>query len=273
MKFCYIDESGMGEEPYAAMVGVVVDAARMAPTKVEWSAFLAELCATYGRDIEELHTNEFYRGRGFWRDLDRVQRLAIIERLVGWLEGRKHHVVYSVLDKGLFEARRGVDARVDEIGTHWRFLAMHIALAVQKKYQIDKKPKGDTVLVFDNRERDKHDFTSLVRSPPAWTDSYYERTAKQDQLSVLVDVPHFVDSKHVGLIQAADLLSYLVRQHIELSLGVRTVSYHGEDTTIKGWVDQVFGRSIGRQYIYPSKGRCPTTELFYELAPAPARDT
>jgi len=29
MKFCYLDESGIGDEPYAVMVGIIVDAQRM----------------------------------------------------------------------------------------------------------------------------------------------------------------------------------------------------------------------------------------------------
>jgi|GEM_PF-2882739 hypothetical protein len=33
MKFCYFDESGMGEEPYLVIVGIIVDATRMHITK------------------------------------------------------------------------------------------------------------------------------------------------------------------------------------------------------------------------------------------------
>lgn len=33
MKFCYVDESGTGDEPYAVMVGIVVDTQRMHVTK------------------------------------------------------------------------------------------------------------------------------------------------------------------------------------------------------------------------------------------------
>jgi hypothetical protein len=36
MKFCYIDESGTGNEPHAAMVGIVVDALHKRPAKTGW---------------------------------------------------------------------------------------------------------------------------------------------------------------------------------------------------------------------------------------------
>lgn len=33
MKFCYFDESGLGEEPYLLVAGIIVDATRMHVTK------------------------------------------------------------------------------------------------------------------------------------------------------------------------------------------------------------------------------------------------
>lgn len=63
MKFCYCDESGMGEEPIATMVGVVVDADRMHLTKSEWARLLRYLSRETGRTVTELHMRDLYQGR------------------------------------------------------------------------------------------------------------------------------------------------------------------------------------------------------------------
>ena len=64
MKFCYVDESGTGDEPYAVMVGIVVDALRMRSTKADWDRLLAHLQGIVGRPVEEIHTRDFYAGEG-----------------------------------------------------------------------------------------------------------------------------------------------------------------------------------------------------------------
>jgi len=51
MKFCYLDESGTGEEPIAVMAGVITDAVRMHVTKSHWAALLNTLSAIAKRDI------------------------------------------------------------------------------------------------------------------------------------------------------------------------------------------------------------------------------
>jgi len=273
VKFCYIDESGMGEEPYATMVGIVVDSQRMAPTKAEWAELLATLSGIVGRGIDEFHTHAFYPGNGIWRGIGGAERAEIIAAIIAWLEARKHHIVYSAVDKAAYARLQPADPRISEIGSIWRMLALHVALAIQKKYQSEKKNKGHSVLVFDNREGDRKGFTNLMVNPPAWTDTYYARGKKQSPLDMIVDVPHFVDSKHVGLIQVADLLSYLLRHHIELHNGHRQENYAGEAARISDWVETALARTIGGTNIYPKRGRCAAGELFYACAPEPVRNT
>ena len=60
MKFCYFDESGMGEEPYIVMAGIIVDAQRMHVTKNAWNEFLAQLSNATKRTISEFHFRDFY---------------------------------------------------------------------------------------------------------------------------------------------------------------------------------------------------------------------
>ena len=99
MKFVYIDESGLGEEPIGVMVGVVADSHRMRVTKQDWTSLLDILSRIIGRQIEEIPYRVFYSGNSPWRDLNGGQRSAIINAIFQWLHERRHSIVYTAVDK------------------------------------------------------------------------------------------------------------------------------------------------------------------------------
>lgn len=267
MKFCYLDESGTGEEPIAVMAGVITDATRMRVTKHHWSSLLEALSEIIGRNIQEIHTRDFYSGNSPWRELDGNQRAAIISAIFDWLRDRKHHVVYTAVNKQIFQEEFHEEPIAGDIGTLWRFMALHITLSLQKYFQREKKNKGNTVLIFDNEEWEKVRFTDLVLNPPDWTDTYYNRDKNQERLDQIVDVPHFVDSKEVGLIQLADFICFFLRKHIELQLMIAEPAYKDEIEKVATWANQIFSQSIPKSYVYLSKGRCEASELFCKYAP------
>jgi len=145
MKFVYIDESGIAEEPIGVMVGVIADSQRMRPTKEAWSNLLSELSRIIGRTIREIHTRDFYSGNSPWRDLDGNQRLAIITAIFKWLPARKHSIVYSAVDKEKFRKSFDDEPVASDIATLWRFLALHISLSLQKYFQGAPRGKNRTV--------------------------------------------------------------------------------------------------------------------------------
>lgn len=267
MKFCYIDESGMGSEPYAVMVGVVVDAYRMRPTKAEWDELLTTLSGIVGRTVTEFHTKDFYAGNSPWRGLDGAQRARIIDAIFEWFSERKHHIVYSAIDKAQHSRIAATDRRVADLGTLWRCLAAHIALALQKAHQGKAGNKGHTVLIFDQHEKDQKKFAELLLDPPAWSDTYYNKGKKQDRLDQIIDVPHFVNSSHVGLIQLADCFSYIFRRHLELQDGKAIENYAGEVAKVKTWIDKAMSRSLPSASMYPKRNRCNTAQTFWDMAP------
>jgi len=267
MKFCYVDESGTGEEPIAVMAGVVTDATRMRVTKVHWTGLLDTLSGIIGRRIDEIHTRDFYSGNSPWRELNGKQRSNIISAIFNWLKERKHPVVYTAIDKKVFNKKFKKEPVSSDIGSLWRFMALHITLSLQKHTQKEKKNKGNTLLVFDNEESEKNRFTDLVLNPPDWTDSYYNRAKKQEKLDQIIDVPHFVDSKEVGLIQLADFICFFLRKHIELTMGYTEPAYKDEATKVADWASQIFECSISKSCIYLSRGRCEASELFCKYAP------
>ena len=274
MQFVYIDESGMGEEPIGVMVGVIADSHRMRRTKTEWNSLLIALSEIIGKQIYEIHTRDFYSGNSPWRDLNGHQRSAIIEAIFQWLNERRHSIVYSAVDKTIFYDQVQEEPLFEDITTLWRFLATHLALSIQKRFQGSPRGNnrtvnhsGHSVLIFDNEYREEKHFTDLLLNAPDWTDTYYDRRPRQEKLCQIIDVPHFVDSKDVGLIQLADFICFFLRKFIELELGYIEHDYSDEIEKVRHWTELIFSRAIDKRFIYLSRGRCDCSDLFCRYAP------
>lgn len=272
MNLCYCDESGTGEEPIAVMVGVVVDASRMHLTKAHWQELLDDLSEEAGRQIAELHTRDFYAGNSVFRGLNGPTRSAVISNIFDWLVERKHHIVFSSVLKSSYQQARVRGDIPDELNTLWRFLGFHLILAMQKHCQGETGVKGHTIFVFDNEEREHMRFADLIARPPTWSDAYYERRTRQEQLDQIVDVPYFGDSRDVVLVQLADFIAFFLRRHGEIQEGLVGSEYADEREKIEGWIATVADRSIGRRFIYPKTGRERAAELFFQHAPQSIRN-
>jgi len=267
MNFCYLDESGTGNEPYAVMTGIIVNAYRMNITKKDWAELLNALSQIIGKPLQEIHTSDFYAGNGPWRNLDGPIRARIIGIIFDWLDKRKHEIVYTAIDKTLFSSNFHNEPHVSDVCTLWRFMALHICLSLQKYFQSYKGNKGNTVVIFDNQETEAEEFIKLIRKPPEWTDTYYQLKQSQERLDQIIDVPYFGDSRHVGLIQLADFVSFFLRKHIEIQMGIPP-DYVDEPRLIEEWAKIALKQSIPTSAIYLKKGRCECADLFYRYAPS-----
>ncbi|MTI87500.1 MAG: DUF3800 domain-containing protein [Balneolaceae bacterium] len=258
------------------MAGVIADAARMRPTKEDWDSLLNYLSEKLvGKEITEIHTHELYRGNGEWRGIDGPQRSIIIDVIFEWLTKRKHHVIFTAVDTNKFnEEHKGNDFSKD-IESLWQFLSFHITLSLQKCMQgakrggtrRKKESKNNSVLVFDHQHREQKKFTELLLTPPEWSRTYYDKVKHQDDLAKIVDVPHFVDSKQVGMIQLADFISYFVRKYLEIENGFEEESYEGELNKLEEWYAIIESRCICMSNSFPKRGRCDTAEYFYSFVP------
>jgi hypothetical protein len=268
VNLCYCDETGIGQEPIAVMAGIVVDSSWMHLTKTHWQDLLDILSERVGRQVVELHTRDFYAGNDIWRHrINGPERTEVFNAIFAWLAERKHHIVYSAVVKSSFD-RAFATQDIPDGFDYWRFLGFHLVLAMQKHGQREKGVKGNTLFIFDNEERQRLRFTDLIVRPPAWSDEYYQRREKQDQLDQIIDVPYFGDSRDVVLIQLADLVAFLLRRHAEIQGGLIGPRYQGEDQKIAAWAKAISDRSIGRSFMYPKTGRDYAEELFYQHAPA-----
>lgn len=267
MKFCYLDESGMGSEPFLVVAGIIVDAKRMHQTKAAWADFLNYLTDTVGQKVNEFHTRNFYRGRGLWANIDGSERAKIISAVLNWITSRKHHITFSAIDKTAFAANKEAGA-FESLETPWRAAAFHCILGLQKHHQNQSNNKGHTVLVFDREKNEESCLTKLVSDPPEWTNSFYSKGSKPSALDNIVDVPFFVDSEQALLIQIADMVSFILRTYAELRSGATVDHYIGESNKIEMWAGQIFKRSIPQAMRYPTKGRNSAAQQFWNVAPS-----
>jgi hypothetical protein len=252
---CYCDESGIGQEPIATMVGVIVDASRMRKTKEDWQFLLGILSNLAGKKVAELHTADFYAGNGVWRIMEGPDRASFIDAIFNWLTERKHSIVYSSVNKNIFHANSNIDIPA-EINNVWQFMGFHLILSIQKYQQTKAKNKGNTYLFFDNEEREERRFIDLVKNPPNWSDEYYARAKKQSSLDQIIDsCPHFSDSKDVGLLQVADFLAFFLRRYAEISENLSAPDYADEKVKLKEWIGKFQQRMIPQAHIYPKTAR------------------
>jgi len=272
VKFCYCDESGTGDEPIGVMVGVVVDAQRMHRTKKDWSELLASLSERAGPEIAEMHTRDFYAGNSPWRAMTGQERAAVVGDVCKWLRARKHRLVFTGVDKDAYFTARANASLPPELNTPWRFMGFHIALSLQRAHQAEGRNKGHTLLVFDNEECERMRFTDIICRPQTWSDQYYERAKRQEQLDQIIDVPYFGDSREVGLLQVADFVAFFLRRNAELALPASAERFAGERNQVRAWAALLAERVIDGRHVFPKKNRSAAVDLFWRFAPESIRD-
>lgn len=271
MKFCYFDESGMGTEPILVMSGIIVDAQRMHVTKDLWADFLDTLSDVAKKPIKEFHSRKFYNGTGPWRTIDGATRANIITAIIKWLGQRKHKITFTAIQKDNYKSLYKKNNTLKDLHSLWCTAAMHCILSLQKHHQKEKKTKGHTVLIFDREVREEEKLSNLVHSSPNCIGSYCQLDEDDPVLDQIIDVPFFADSKTVLLIQIADLISYILRTYAEIEEGLMKERYSGEKIKMKKWIRQIDDLCLPASTRYPSKGRCETSQLFWNLAPQSLR--
>ena len=266
MKFCYADESGHGAE-YMVIVGVVVDAIRMHRTKEDWNDLIKELYdVTEGR-FSELKAGQLYRGNDLWRQWDSGERTELIERIISWMVKRKHEITFAAVSRSRLASQRSA-ASLDGMqnATEWGIAAMHLILEVQKWSQKEKNNKGNTVFVFDNAQ-EKDELLKLTHEPPGATGGFYNLKKKQRPLDQLIDVPYFVDSRHVGLIQVADLFAFLLRLYADLADGLMEEKFEGELKRVNSWIAGMRPVLLPDSVRWPKSSKDPCARFFQSIAP------
>lgn len=273
LKFCYADESGHGAE-VIVMTGVIVDSARMHRTKSGWND-LIETCNklvrnspnSNGRQISELKGRDIYRGNAAWRTLDGGERTKLIELVIRWMCERKHKVTFGAVSRArLLAIRSSIDLEGFQDASEWCIASMQLILGLQRQHQKLKKNKGNTVYVFDNAQ-EKDELLRYVQDVPFPLNAYYDHQRGTPMLDQVIDVPFFVDSKHVELIQVADLFSYIFRLYSELKEGLTEEKFEGEQERLRDWIDLLNPVLLPNSSRWKKSPQDPCASFFRSVAP------
>ena len=266
MKFCYADESGHGAE-IVVVAGVIVDATRMNRTKSDWGQLISILDENSNGRLVELKGRELYRGNATWREWDGGVRSKIIDIIIRWMNERRHAITFGAVSKSrLRTACAQFDLDGLEQAKEWCIAAFHLMLGVQKNYQRLKKNKGNSVFVFDN-VAEFQELLRIVDNPPTATEGFYRRDKNQLPLDQVIDVPYCADSRHVGLIQVADLFAYILRLYADISEGVTPEKFEGERDRLQSWIEAMGPVLLPNSARWPRSSSEPCTEFLRQIAP------
>ena len=281
MKFVYLDESGTGEEAISIMAGIVVDTMHMRKAKHEWGQHIQRLSLLTNKPFTELKASQLFNGKGPWKAIDGATRLGAVSEIIDWFEQSLLKVICVGVEQSKFESCTKQLKAYPEIASKWRLMAMHTVLALQKHFQSAPQrntkrrkiePKGHCLLIFDDQHRERAKFHETFLDPPAWSDEYYDLAKGQEKISQIIDVPHFVDSKHIGLVQLADLFAYILRRSSELSSGLSAPNFPTEQQVMTDLHARIAKHMLPKSANYPKRNRSGVAELLWEIAPEQVRN-
>jgi hypothetical protein len=198
-----------------------------------------------------------------------VERGAAIDAALDWFADKGHPIVFSATLRTNFDARIAAGCGMTaELGSRWVCEAFHIALSINKAHKGMKGNKGKSILVFDQGSGYERKLSELLVSPPAWSDTYYSKPRKKEQLEQIMDTSFFADSVHAPLIQIADAIAFIVRRLAEIRDAGHAERFKGELANLEGWLTKLEPNLKYGPHRYKKTGRCKCGDLFWDLAPA-----
>lgn len=273
MKVCYVDDSGNPvQDRVFAMVGIVADAARLNKTSRECTALFDDvrtLVTKEGKQSpQELKSSRILYGKDAWKHVDAEKRKKVFSDLSSWLTERKHDVIISAIDTNNATTAPKDSKIADEITKHlWIAAGLNVAIQLQAKHQGEKSNKGNTFLFIDDNCQKLPELCKLLWQAPKCLDGYYPKKSRQEHLDQIIDTAFAVRSHHCSLVQAADLLAFIVRRHFELLNSVSTPEWNEEPEFIKECLKAIAPRIYKNAGAMKSTNRSPMASWYRAIAP------
>lgn len=269
----YVDESGyVGSaknlnQPLQAMACILASAYTIHRTTDEF-ADIMKILRKNKIPLVELKAEEIYRGRDVWKKVEGNIRHRIFTQYFRWLLNRKHSIVLSLIDNNrFFDLKDSGNQIAKRLNSPYVAGALHIALAVQKHNQGQKKNKGKTILIFDEEKEFENRVENLIAQPPEFTDVFYGYQPKnKSRLNQIIDTAYFVKSHYSYLVQIADTVAFVSRLYLQLTRYEKPEDYNGELNRIQKWFNTIKTRLIPRTHIYP-KGSDEIFKFYRNVAP------
>jgi hypothetical protein len=253
------------------MVGIVADAARLNKTSRECTKLFDDvrtLVTKKGKQSpQELKGSRILYGKDAWKHVDADKRKKVFSDLASWLCDRKHDIVISSIDTS--KSSGSVASKIpEEISKHlWIAAGLNVAMQLQAKHKGEKSNKGNTFLFIDDNCQKLPELCKLLWSAPQCLDGYYPKKAKEEHLDQIIDTAFAVRSHHCSLVQAADLLAFIVRRHLELLNGVSAEEWIGESEFLKDCLKAISPRVYRNAGAMKSTNSSPIASWYRAIAP------
>jgi hypothetical protein len=229
MKFCYVDETGSGDEgDVFVMAGLLIDAYRLRKHTAHFDQIIQRFLEKHPRGRDELKTKAILNGSDGWNKVDPDDRKNFVRELINLATGCARVFAVAFSFKGFAGA---ADAGHGQTfgNSYWLGAAMFVSALVQKRMQGEPKNKGLTVLICDDNKREMASLSDALHNADPWFDPIYQTKRKKkkngtswievkndERFDQIVNTAFAIKSQHSSFTQVADAVAYVYRRHLEL---------------------------------------------------------
>ena len=237
MYFLSVDESGNPDADKAfVMCGLLVDASdRQNLTTDLDKIFLNTLGKTNGRR-KEFKTSRFLRERGMGLELGMKNRREIVESICNLAVSNNRKILGIGISFDAVELVRREKDKYSAQKASWLFCSMYTCALLQNRMQNLKDRSQKAKIEFDNHSQISR-LSKRLKFNCVWYDGLY-RVDGIGRFDRIVNKEEYlgVDSRNSPLIEAADIVSYAYRRHLEIC-GGQSEREEGEAKFIRGLIN------------------------------------
>jgi hypothetical protein len=272
MKLVYVDESGeQDHSDVFVMAGVLVDAYRLRKHTANFDGMITTFLARHPGTPKELKTAAFINGDGGWSKVDATERKNFLAELCDLVAGCARIFGVAISFEQFGKAAKAGHGQSFGNG-YWLGASMFVAALVQKKMLAEKRNKGLSVLICDDNKQGMPNLADALYEANPWFDQLYQTSkirrdetiwneiAAGERFDQIVNCAFAIKPEHSSLIQAADVVSYVYRRHLELK--TKKEAWQGEKDYLAGLVGKLepkrerLGRNPGGPCIEFYKAVC-----------------
>lgn len=238
MYILYIDESGNPDDP--ADKHFVLGGAAIFERTVHFLA--AELDQVQTKHFPgvppiEFHASHIRSGKGFWRDVDKEKRAALLEDIAKTIASQKKGVVLfsAVIEKN--ESVYGEDA----VKYATEQMCKRFDTLLVRRFKQESEPQRG-LLVFAESHYEQR--------ARVWVKDFRRLGTQWGVLNNICDIPYFASTRETRMLQVADFVSYAVY-----------LSYERGDNSLMGPILSHFDQDGGvfHGLVHYSKARSSCT--------------
>lgn len=254
MFLMYVDESGdaglaNSPTPYFVLSGLVIH-------ELRWDAYLQQLIAfrqmlrhQYGLKLrEEIHASALITNPGTLQRIPRHDRLAILRQYADHLATMTDfNIINVVVDK----TTKVVP--YDPFEAAWKILIQRFENTISRRNFPGPANADDKGLLIPDATDDKK-LTNLIRRMrhynPIRNQTQYGQGTRNLPLQALIEDPFLKDSAHSYFIQSADVVAYLLYQHLQPNSYISKKSGHNYFKRLEPILCKVASRSDPLGVVY-----------------------